>query len=148
MCNRYSKYWQRVQAFVVSLSSLSRVSGVGRREAKIIPRICLEQGREWKSCSLKFRRLRKSSGKYELRNSVIYKVSHSRILLSVSMRFPNDDKGMLGVNCVRKDRGALKWTARPGSGHTDRSRNPGGPALCIVCRVLPLWQSEADGPAR
>ena len=58
-CNRYSEYWQRVQAFVVSLSSLSRVSGVGRRETKIIPRICLEQWRGWKSCSLKFRRLRK-----------------------------------------------------------------------------------------
>lgn len=58
-CNRYSKYWRRVQAFVMSLSSLHRVSGVGRRETKIIPRICLEQWRGWKSCSLKFRRLRR-----------------------------------------------------------------------------------------
>ena len=58
------------------------------------------------------------------------------------MGFPNDDKGMLWVNRVRKDWGALKWTARPGSGHTDRSRNPGGPALCIVCRVLRLLRAD------
>lgn len=46
LCNKYWKYWQSVQALDVSLNQVSRVSVMGSerwREARIIPRICLEQ---------------------------------------------------------------------------------------------------------